>query len=380
MHAYARAGLIALPLLVAGACAVETESFNPPPGSTNGTAGSGSGSTHAGGSPGTGSNSGAGGSGTGSGAGSGTAGGGGAPQTLDDACKVYASAACKKLNGCAPNTVTYQFGTESTCETRYELWCSIFAQSKLATNKRTSAWTPEGLAQCGATLSTLACTVYLELPESQGLSLCTSPAGKLTDGAICVDSSECASAYCKYAGGCGICAEKGDTGAVCDSSLDCKSTLVCSDATNPSSCQAPIEENQSCMNADTGCALGLNCVDNFCRTPSSDGYCDTNTACDERLTVVCDYDQNECLPIEFGKVGDACGDSVADAGSMYAGVECEALGVCPITDPATCSAGPKEGEACGIRPTRTCTFPSNCLRPPGGGAAICTLPDESTCM
>jgi hypothetical protein len=275
-------------------------------------------------------------------------------------CASYASNVCSTYNSCAPDVVTYLYGSVAACETRYALLCSLIVSEPQTT------WTPAKQDACGTALAGAGCDAFLLSPFNGGPAACQPTPGPRANGAGCIDSAQCASAYCQHAATsfCGTCVARGGTGAPCDTFLDCQPHYACSGGI----CSTALTQGQACTTGGTQCDLGLYCQGSTCQPALElNAACSgTGAVCNPLEGLYCNTAVNKCLrAVGYAAAGQQCG--VVDT-DMIEG--CTAAAIC---NGATCTAPAADGAACDLTSHVGCTNPAVCL------GSVCALATPDTC-
>jgi hypothetical protein len=275
----------------------------------------------------------------------------------DEACAQWATHYCKRLESCAPISVSIDYGNVEDCIARNRPVCASALQAQ-ATGATASTMTSCALAYDSASCDDV---VVGKTPQA-----CHAP-GLLGAGAPCGDGSQCAGpqAYCRIAADetCGACAPLGDVGAACDSARDCRYGLVCY-----FSCLRPVPKGDTCDGMLRQCPETLVCLNYRCVDPAPrDAPCAPNADhCDHDRGLFCDPEEKVCSPYAVADVGAACG----------AGTICK-RGAC-VPDETTavsrCVASVPDGASCDAIHGPTCLAPSKCV------SGQCRAPRATTCL
>lgn len=279
---------------------------------------------------------------------------------MSAACASYASNVCTSYNACAPNVVTYLYGSVAECETRYTLFCSLIVSEPQTT------WTPAAEQACGTALAGLSCEAFLLSAFTGGPAACQPTPGPRASGSDCIDSAQCASAYCKHVATsfCGTCVERGGAGATCSNFLDCQAGFACVSG----ACTTALQTGAACTTSGSQCAIGLYCQAGACQPPlEQNASCsEAGAQCNTLEGLYCNTAVNECLRAAgYNPAGQTCGVVMTD---MLEG--CTAAATC---NGATCTAPAADGAACDVSTQVGCTNPAVCLN------GTCTLPAPTTC-
>jgi hypothetical protein len=274
-----------------------------------------------------------------------------------EACADWAAHYCKRLEACAPISVSIDYGDVETCILRNKPVCVSALQA------RGTGASPSTLSSCALAYDSARCddVVVGKPPEA-----CHAP-GLLGAGASCGDSSQCAGphAYCRMAAEetCGVCAPLGDLGAGCDSARDCEYGLVCY-----FTCLRPVAKGDTCDGMLQQCPETLVCLNYKCVVPAGrDSPCEPNADhCDHDHGLFCDPEEKVCVPYAVADEGAECGT----------GIVCK-HGAC-IPDETTgvsrCIANIPDGASCSAPRGAPCAAPARCVN------ARCRTPSAATCL
>jgi hypothetical protein len=298
------------------------------------------------------------------------------PQALPaggmDACAAFVKATCAKRDSCSANGGTaLMYGDAATCQSR-ELPKCLATLTAGGTSK-----TPALLMACTSSLAQQTCVDYF---DNVLTAACTPKPGTSANGAACISSWQCASAFCSLAhtGVCGVCGPRPTAGASCAQTI-CGSGLLCHSSTM--TCEVAGAAGAAC-DKTMPCAAGLACVGNTATVKGScklEGSmvgvtCDPKSAtapgCNKDVGLYCDAATMKCVAFGTATAGQPCG--------LVAGkqVLCTAGGLCvggSATTAGTCSAAAKDAAACSATNGPPCLAPAKCV------AGVCALPDPSTC-
>jgi hypothetical protein len=277
------------------------------------------------------------------------------------ACTSYGSDVCNIYNSCAPDVVTYLYGSVAACANRYALLCSMLVSEPQTT------WTEAKAQSCGTALAQSSCENFLLSPFNGGPPICQPDPGPRADGADCIDSGQCASAYCRHVATswCGTCAARGGAGATCAAFPDCQAGFACVGG----ACVTALATGQACTTGGTQCALGLYCQAGTCQPALElNAVCSgAGAQCNVLEGLYCNVAVNKCLRAAgYAAAGQACGVVMGD---MLEG--CTAAAICSGT---TCTAPAADGAACDPTNHVGCTNPAACIN------GICTLGGPSVCL
>jgi hypothetical protein len=275
----------------------------------------------------------------------------------DEACTDWATHHCKRLETCAPISVSIDYGDRDTCIVRNKLVCASALQA------RGTGATPSTVKACALAQDSASCDdiVVGRAPEACHVS------GLLGPGAACGDSSQCAGprAYCRMTADatCGGCASLGDVGAACDSARDCQYGLVCY-----FTCLRPVVEGDMCDGMLRQCPETLICLDYKCVAPARQrAPCSPNAdQCDHDHGFFCHPEEKVCAPY-----------AVADVGALCSGGTICKRGAClpdETTDTSRCVASVPDGANCDATHGPTCLAPAKCVN------GQCRLPKAAACL
>jgi hypothetical protein len=275
----------------------------------------------------------------------------------DGACADWAARYCKRLESCAPLSISIDYGDVDACIVRNQPVCASTLRA------RATGATPATMAACALAYDSASCddVVVGNPPEA-----CHVP-GALALGAACGDGSQCsgADAYCRVAADdtCGACSLRGDVGAACDSARDCRYGLVCY-----FTCMHPVAQGDMCDGMLKQCPETMVCLNYKCVVPAQrEAACQPNAdPCDHDHGLYCDPEAKVCSPYKVADFGAPCG----------AGTVC-GRGTC-LPDDATgtsrCLASVAEGSRCDATHGPACLGPAKCVN------GQCRAPRAETCM
>jgi hypothetical protein len=229
----------------------------------------------------------------------------------------HASALCAKLAECAPFLLEAGYGDEATCTERLTTACT---EQSLSSG---SGMTQANILACEAALTAATCNDVF----ANNVPACAFH-GTLANGAICGDGSQCASGFCSHGSDlCGVCADKGASGAACPSGSndECQTGLVCSSG---KVCAKPAVLGGACDDTTQPCLTG--------------SFCTTAKTCASMVKA------GEACPGTYLNLGD---------GTLCLGATSTQIGTA------------KQGQPCGLAPD-TGQPPTLCAP---GGVAACTL-------
>ena len=279
------------------------------------------------------------------------------------ACTSYTANVCTQYNQCAPDVLTSLYGTIAECERRYALFCALLVSYP------DTSWTEARAKTCGSALAGLSCDSFLLAPFNGGPTSCQPTPGLRANGANCVDSGQCSSAYCQHVATslCGTCAARAPVGSGCRTVADCESGLACVSGV----CAVALTTGKACTTGAMQCAVGEYCQAGTCQPPIAlNGACTAAGAvCNDLVGLYCSTTSHTCVAdVGYAAAGGTCGVIGSPAG-----VEgCSAAGTCDETT-LTCVAAAADGAACGVATHVGCTNPAVCF----GG--VCALATPSTC-
>ena len=275
--------------------------------------------------------------------------------SADQACNDFATAACGRLQACAPFLVQLAYGDATTCAQRSALGCT---PSLTASGSKV---TPAQMESCAQAISAETCDESLDNAQP---SACAN-LGTLAAGTACGAHSQCQSGYCKNAVGtvCGTCTARAAAGAACTVDEDCTAGLLC----NQSACIAPAASKAPCSMTQP-CTRSLTCIAGTCQTPLAVGAaCSAATDCDGAQGAYCNTQTKMCAQTQLAATGQPCGIVNSTVVACSGGDTC----VNVMGTQGTCHPPAADGALCG--PGVACMSPSVCV------SGKCTLPDASTC-
>jgi hypothetical protein len=289
------------------------------------------------------------------------------------ACAAFVKATCAKRDSCSGGKgTTVLYGGAATCEARELPKCLATLMAR-GTSKTVAT-----LTACTNSLPQQTCTDYF---DNILTTACQPMAGSLANGAACLSSWQCASAFCSlpHADVCGTCAARPKAGDSCAQTI-CGTGLLCHSSTM--TCAAVVGSGAACSKT-APCQAGFACVGNSATTM---GTCKpegtmTGVACDPKsltlpgcnkdVGLYCDATALACKTFATAADGQPCGlvgggQTVCTGGGLCVGATATAAGTCkaPVQDSAACNAttGPP------------CIAPAKCV----GGA--CRSPDAVACQ
>lgn len=291
-----------------------------------------------------------------------------------DACTAFVKATCAKRDACTTGTdkgTTIIFGSAALCESR-ELPKCVATLTARGTSK-----TPALLSACTTSLAQQTCGDYF---DNVLTASCRPVAGTLANGAPCLSSWQCTSAFCSlpHADVCGVCAPRPQAGDSCVDSV-CGTGLLCHMSTL--TCSKAIAAGGGC-DKNNPCASGFACVGNGAGaqgTCKAEGHtagtpCDPKSAllpgCDKNAGLYCDATSLQCKAMMAVGDGQPCG-TVGGAQVL-----CKAGGLCvgaTLLQPGTCKAPVADGAACNDLTGPPCGAPAKCVR------GTCRMPDAAVC-
>jgi len=285
-----------------------------------------------------------------------------APPTVDEACAMFATAFCGRLQTCAPFVGQIWYGDRTTCETRAALGCMLDFDVT-DTNHTTT-----DMVACAHDATTATCS---DLVANMLPSSCQIKPGVRLDGQVCGSSWQCMSTHCeKTTGDCGVCAPRAAAGGACMVDEGCTNGLVCA----AMKCVAPVGLGVACgdgapCRADLFCSM----VSQMCEMPRGVGQsCNMDSnACDGKNGVGCNPFNNQCATVAAAKGGSACGIVNNTLTLCIVNNTCNGLSLIPLSTMGTCPNPAADGQAC--TDTVHCMAPANCV----GG--LCRLPSSASC-
>lgn len=279
-----------------------------------------------------------------------------APALRDEACRDWATHHCKRLEFCAPLSVSLDYGDLDTCVDRNKQVCAS------ALRAPATGATPNTMAACALAFDSASCddVVVGRPPKS-----CHDP-GALGLGAACGDDSQCSGvdAFCRVAPDdtCGACSVRGDVGAACDSARDCQYGLVCY-----FTCMRPVGPGDMCDGMLKQCPETMVCFNYKCIVPAQRGAsCEPNADhCDHDHGLFCDPEEKICLPYKVAGIGAPCGT----------GIVC-GRGTCVPdegTETSHCVQNLPDGSRCDRTRGPACLGPAKCVN------GQCRVPQADRC-
>jgi hypothetical protein len=290
--------------------------------------------------------------------------------TADQACTDVAKALCEKIASCSPLYIAIGYGDVENCKSLVKPSClsGLTAPS--------TGTTPQRSEECVTAATAASCS---DLFANRFPASCQPVAGKLADGAACIDDSQCTSKYCSTGDGavCGKCGAAPAAGASC-ATQHCATGTQCVSGT----CVVAAKSGEACS-AKAPCEYGLSCTDGKCGPfASNEGdACDLNGAGKPMCDLIgkglfCLPTTNKCVKVAINDVGGECG---YNATTSVVSVCKEGNGVCQkvkATDLAgKCIAPAKEGAACNLDEAvgPKCQQTLTCI------AGKCLKADAATC-
>ena len=279
--------------------------------------------------------------------------------TTEQACSDTAAAYCAKVQSCAPIFLQIVYGDLATCTARLKLACapSLAAPGTSQTAARIDA--------CAAALGSASCDSVF------GGKICGTMPGTLANGAACVDSNQCMSAYCNRGnGGCGACSAQPALGAACDG--DCGTSGYQCDS---KVCVSYVPLHGPCDGQLHKCTPGLYCSkqSQSCEAPLPAGAACTPNAdppCNLLDGHFCHPINKVCAEIKYAAAGQSCGYVMPD---FYL---CSGSSTCQGAQGAqsgTCLAPAADGAACDAQKGPACLPPALCSN------GLCRIFDPSAC-
>jgi hypothetical protein len=272
-------------------------------------------------------------------------------------CAAYASAVCAKLESCTPDVVTFNWGTDADCRSRFTAMCQTAGQEPGVGDYAGF------ISSCSSAYASASCdAIYSPLPG------CTPPAGTFASGQACGTDAQCQSLFCNKAAGatCGTCAATPKVGDACTGA--CGVALTCSSgkcAVRPTGAAlgAP-------CSATVPCIYSLTCSGGTCVKPLGAGQsCSATTpGCSTLAGLTCSG--GVCTQIQTASAGQPCGLT----GTSY--VACSGGATCKTasgSSSGTCVAPADDGQACDATNGPSCKVGATCLN------GRCTLDAVSGC-
>jgi hypothetical protein len=291
-----------------------------------------------------------------------SAGSGGTDGGVDftQTCADYGAAVCAGYQKCAPDVVQRDYGDMKTCADRFALFCTDVLEAPQ------TSWTPAKMTACATALGPLDCFSFLTAPFTGGPKDCQPDPGQMPNGNSCVDSGQCASAYCKRVGVsiCGTCGPRSNTGESCITTPDCDPHLACVTG----ACVAASPIGGACSTA-TPCDVGLLCRGTTCQNFYALGAsCDADPqGCDPLPDIYCNTAAYTCQDPSFAQAGQPCGKM----GGAF--TDCLGAGFCGQATPQVCVGAAADGAACNVQ-----TGP-HCMRPAVCRNGVCALGTAGAC-
>jgi len=275
----------------------------------------------------------------------------GARLELGQVCDVYVADTCRAKLDC----YDWDYASYDDCVAAQE--CDGLAALNAMLAAGSVTYDPTASAACAEQLSADPCAlgpILFSVPTlPQALSYCNALVGKLAAGAACDDSVECA------------------PGLTCNLDATCPGTCVVPAPTKDLPAGAACV-TEVCLTPEphcSECALGLECVNQFCvPTPQVGDACTGVLGCGDALW--CDPTAGLCAP--RAKLGETCSDFRQVAPNCEDAFWCDDPPAMPDAT-GTCKAPANQGEAC--RADSNCVAPYSCV--PAAGA---TPLDHGTCQ
>jgi hypothetical protein len=276
------------------------------------------------------------------------------------ACQVYATAFCGRLESCTPFYLQAAYGDVGTCTQRMAKGCLP------ALNATGSQVTPVLMLGCAAAVENQTCDEALDNSQP---SACDVP-GTLPMWAPCGVGAQCLTGYCNMTSGlCGSCVPRVGATAKCIVDSDCSATLVCHLGTcvGPGVAGAPCGPTSPCLRT-------LTCIGAKCVAPVPvGGPCTAPTDCDGAHGGYCNMQTKACGQTQLAANGYPCGLVAAEGGIVA--VACTSGESCGRVNPkgqGTCHPTAADGAPCG--PDIACLAPAVC-----SATARCMLPNPAFC-
>jgi hypothetical protein len=210
---------------------------------------------------------------------------------IDEVCAESAALDCEWWKRCEPMYLEWYYGGINACVARSKEECLVSSALPGAKAKG-----PEFLA-CNRAALERSCSDWTLTPE------CSYPRGDLEQGASCQTSVQCATGHCRRPLGedvCGTCEEKGDPGADCTRSADCKVGRC-----EARKCSPDRKEGDAC----TGivCTTTLACAAGVCKKLT---WANAGEPCGDEKAIWCKSGQcmsGICVADGVVEIGEKCG-------------------------------------------------------------------------
>jgi hypothetical protein len=287
----------------------------------------------------------------------------------------YVSALCAKIQECAPFFLKAGYGDLAGCIDRSTKACTEQYKSN------GSGLNQASILACATALGTATCTDVL----ANNTPACVFR-GSYADGAVCGDSSQCASGFCSHGGSlCGVCAAKGAAGAACPSGSndECQTGLVCSGG---KLCAAPAVVGGACDDSTAPCLLGSFCTTaKTCALTVEAGALCPGAFLDLGKGTICvgkgtATDPQTAAQIGAAGVGQICGLVPADGMPATLCAPGSVAACTPTAGSLQVFGIPTKGICAALTPDGyTCTASSQCLAAAQCISGTCQIPSGRYC-
>ena len=286
----------------------------------------------------------------------------------NSACRNSAYARCSKLVTCSPSSLENRYGTVAACEQL------SFDQCAAAASATGSGQTASQISTCVSALPSWSCADFLLGQNTP--PACATAVGSLSNGASCLVSQQCQSAFCNVptGGTCGVCAAALQLHDSCAAS-NCPATLICEATTK--TCETYSQLGATC-GSSAPCAIGLTCTAgaNGSTCASSMATLDqpcvfSGPGCNFAAGFVCNVNLGTCQQVQIAASGGACGlvggqQNYCSAGTCVSG-DCVGLGL--PGQPCSLAAG-----------SVPCISETRCITGSDGGTAgTCQVLGQGSC-
>ncbi|MEO8877291.1 MAG: hypothetical protein ABI461_16980 [Polyangiaceae bacterium] len=297
----------------------------------------------------------------------------------DQGCNEQAAAICKKLSDCDGFALQAAYGDQLTCAGQQKQACLALLQAD-GTSRN-----PNQAGDCATALRAQTCDDYV---AGVPIPACAIQPGSLAGGKACIDSAQCASAYCRVTstsvGACGLCstnppAKEGET---CNGATPCDVGLACSGGAAPT-CVGIGASGSEC-GPSSPCAGGSTCVFSAGDGGSSVGKCVplgtqgsscnvTSAPCDSSQGFACDPASKTCLPVTLAPSDQDCDNNVTLCAAGTCRASPEAGPEAGADEPRICIPTSIVGSSCDVVAGPDCMPPALCT------GHTCTIKQASTC-
>lgn len=292
--------------------------------------------------------------------------------TTDQACSMYASQFCSRLQTCHPFSLKTTYQDLAQCQARIQLACDLSAPLN------GSSQSDANITTCATALTTVSCPDFLSgynfLPAACRM------VGTLANGTACGDDHQCSSGYCKLTtqSNCGQCATKSPVGATCVTESDCNFGLTCFGQGTARKCITPAAQGGVCNATDKTCKHGLFCIAGQCAAgqPVGSACILGGQTCDALTGLYCDTQTAKCVATTVAAVNQACGFINNIKVQCAGGADCYSVGqarqcVAAAADGAVCSLGATTGGP-------GCLAQARCSAGPAC-TTLCLVPNPGVC-